>query len=202
MNRKALYNLSYGLFVLTTKYGEKDNACIINTAIQAASDPNQISICVNKHNYTNELICSSKEFAVSVIDQTASFDLIKRFGFVSGREVEKFENFSNYKRLNSGIIYICESTNAYMSVKVEKIIDLGSHNMFIGSIEDMEVLSDKPSITYDYYMKNVKPKPEAKTSKEIIYRCKICGYEYKGESLPKEYICPLCKHPSEDFEKV
>ncbi len=205
MDNKAMYKLSYGLFVLTAKDGDKDNGCIINTAIQAASEPNQISICVNKANYTHDMILKTMEFNVSIISESADFSLFKRFGFASGRDTDKFDGFSDYKTGGNGIRYITTGTNAYISVKVTKTVDLGSHTMFVGTITDMEVLSDTASATYAYYFENIKPKPEAVgTTKDgqTIWRCKICGYEYVGEELPDDFICPICKHPASDFEKV
>ena len=205
MDKKAMYKLSYGLFVLTAKNGEKDNGCIINTAIQAASTPNQISICVNKANYTHDMILSTREFTISVISQKADFELFKHFGFQSGKDVDKFKNYSFCKRGSNGIMYITEGTNAFISVKVAKTEDLGSHTLFVGEITDMEVLAETPSATYEYYMNNIKPKPDAvgKTADgQTIWRCKICGYEYVGEELPEDFICPTCKHPAADFEKV
>ncbi len=205
MDKKAMYKLSYGLFMLTAKEAEKDNGCIINTAIQAASEPNQLSICVNKLNYTHDMVLRTGEFTVSVLSQNAKFDLFRQFGFQSGRDVNKFENFDACARGANGIYYITEGTNAYISVKVKKTEDLGSHTMFIGEITDMEVLSDAPSVTYAYYLENIKPKPQAvgKTeSGQTVWRCTICGYEYVGEELPEDFVCPLCKHPASDFEKV
>ena len=205
MDKKAMYKLSYGLFVLMAKEAEKDNGCIINTAIQAASEPNQLSICVNKLNYTHDMVLRTGEFTVSVLSQNAKFDLFRQFGFQSGRDVNKFENFDACARGANGIYYITEGTNAYISVKVKKTEDLGSHTMFIGEITDMEVLSDAPSVTYAYYLENIKPKPQAvgKTeSGQTVWRCTICGYEYVGEELPEDFVCPLCKHPASDFEKV
>ena len=205
MNAKAMYKLTYGLFVLTAKQGNKDNGCIINTAIQAASEPNQISIAINKANFTHDMVKETGEFTVSVISEKASFELFKRFGFQSGRDVEKFDGFSGMERGNNGIYYVTEGTNAYISVKVEKTEDLGSHTMFIGTITDMEVLTDDNSVTYGYYQEHIKPKPEAvgKTPDgQTVWRCRICGYEYVGEELPDDFICPVCKHPASDFEKV
>ena len=205
MDNKAMYKLSYGLFVLTAKDGDKDNGCIINTAIQAASEPNQISICVNKANYTHDMILKTMAFNVSVISESADFSLFKRFGFASGRDTDKFDGFSDYKTGSNSIRYITAGTNAYISVKVDKTMDLGSHTMFVGTITDMEVLSDTASATYAYYFENIKPKPEAVgTTKDgqTIWRCKICGYEYVGEELPDDFICPICKHPASDFERV
>lgn len=193
------------MFVLTAKEEGKDNGCIINTAIQAASDPNQVSICVNKLNHTHDMIQRTGEFTVSILSQNASFDLFKRFGFQTGREVDKFTDFTACARGANGIYYINEGTNAYISVKVTKTEDLGSHTMFIGTVTDMEVLSGVPSVTYEYYLNNIKPKPQAvSTTEEVqtVWRCTICGYEYVGEELPADFVCPLCKHPASDFEKI
>ena len=174
MDKKAMYKLSYGLFVLTAREDEKDNGCIINTAIQAASEPNQLSICINKANYTHDMIQRTGKFTVSVLSRNAQFELFKHFGFQSGRDINKFETFEKCARGTNGIYYITEGTNI-------------------------------PSVTYDYYQNNIKPKPEAVGKTEdgqTIWRCRICGYEYVGEELPDDFICPLCKHPASDFEKV
>jgi flavin reductase (DIM6/NTAB) family NADH-FMN oxidoreductase RutF/rubredoxin len=205
MNEKAMYKLTYGLFVLTTKDGNKDNGCIINTAGQVTTTPNRISIAVNKANYTHDMILSSKKFNVSILSEAADFEVFKRFGFQSGKDVDKFEGFAGAKRSENGIYYVTEGTNGYISGTVEQTIDLGTHTLFIATVEDMEILSDVPSTTYSYYQSNIKPKPvktgvteEGKT----IWRCVICGYEYVGEELPEDFICPICKHPASDFEKV
>ncbi|MDL2300190.1 flavin reductase [Clostridiaceae bacterium OttesenSCG-928-D20] len=205
MNEKAMYKLSYGLFVVSAKEGERDNACISNTAIQAASTPNQLSICLNKTTLTHEMIMNTGEFNVSVIHQRADFELFKHFGFQSGRDVDKFASFNSCKRAENGIYYITEGTNAYISVKVDQTIDLGSHSLFVGRITDMDVLSDIPSATYDYYRTNIKPKPQNKSnggSPQAIWRCTVCGYEYIGDPIPEDFICPICKHPASDFEKI
>ena len=153
MDRKAMYKLSYGLFVLTAREDGKDNGCIINTAIQAASEPNQLSICVNKANYTHDMIKRTGKFTVSVLSQSVEFELFKHFGFQSGRDINKFEAFDKCARSTNGVYYITEGTNAYISVTVNKTEDLGSHTMFIGEITDMEVLSNVPSVAYAYKMK-------------------------------------------------
>lgn len=204
MDNQAMFKLSYGLFVLTARDGEKDNGCIINTAIQAASTPNQLSICVNKANYTHDMIVKTGIFTVSILNQKASFDIFKRFGFASGRDVDKFADYDECKRGENSVYYITEDTNAYISVKVSKTEDLGSHTMFVGEITDMEILGEEPSVTYAYYFQHIKPKPEASASPsgKTVWRCKICGYEYEGEEIPEDYICPICKHPASDFEKV
>lgn len=160
MNKESLYKLSYGLFILTAKDGDKDNGCIIDTAIQAASGPEQISICVNKTSCTHDMVMRTGAFTVSVLSVSASFELFKLFGFRSGKYINKFEAFDKCERGENGIYYITEGTNAYISVKVTKTEDLGSHTMFIGEITDMDVLSETPSATYDYYLKNIKPKEE------------------------------------------
>jgi len=204
MNKKAMNCLSYGLFVLTAKVGEKDNGCIINTVQQVTSDPNRISITVNKANYTHDMVMESGIFTVSTISEEAKFDLFKHFGFQSGRDVDKFADFSDCAVGENGVKYITLGTNSYLSGKVVQTVDLGTHTMFIADVTDMEVLSDAASATYSYYHSNIKPKPQpekAPTGK-TIWRCTICGYEYEGEELPADYICPLCKHPASDFEKV
>ena len=205
MDKKAMYKLTYGLFVLTANENGKDNGCIINTAIQAAGDPNQVSISVSKQNYTHDMIVRTGKFTVSSITEKADFSLFKRFGFQSGKDTDKFQGFDGWMRGINGVTYITESTNAYISVKVEKSVDLGSHTLFIGKVTDMEVLSDDKSVTYEFYQSNIKPKPEkvGNTPKgETVWRCIICGYEYVGEELPEDFICPWCKHPASDFEKI
>ncbi len=205
MDNKTLYKLTYGLFVLTTKQGEKDNGCIVNTVIQAASEPNTVSVSVSKMNHTHDMICESGVFNASIISEAADFELFKVFGFQSGREVDKFADFADCKRSENGIFYITKGTNAYISAKVTQTVDMGSHTMFIAEVTDMETLNQDPSATYGYYHEHIKPQPQAavKTdAKETIWRCTICNYEYVGEELPADYICPLCKHPASDFEKV
>ena len=205
MDKKAMYRLSYGLFVLTAREGQKDNGCIVNTAIQAASEPNQISVCVNKANYTNGMIARTGEFTISVISQKASFDLFRHFGFQSGKDVDKFASFAGCQRGSNGIYCITEGCNAFIQVRVTKSEDLGSHTMFVGEITDMEVLSQDRSATYEYYMESIKPKPQPVGKTEdgkTVWRCSVCGYEYVGEELPEDFVCPVCKHPASDFEKV
>ena len=205
MDKKAMYKLTYGLFVLTANENGKDNGCIINTAIQAAGDPNQVSISVSKQNYTHDMIVRTGKFTVSSITEKADFSLFKRFGFQSGKDTDKFQGFDGWMRGINGVTYITESTNAYISVEVEKSVDLGSHTLFIGKVTDMEVLSDDKSVTYEFYQSNLKPKPEnvgTTPKRETVWRCIICGYEYVGEELPEDFICPWCKHPASDFEKI
>ncbi len=204
MDNKTIYKLSYGLFVLTAK-DEKDNGCITNTAIQVTSEPNRISLAVNKSNYTHDMIIKTGIFTVSIISEAADFELFKHFGFQSGRDVDKFEGFTDCKRVENGTLAITKGVNGYISGKVINTVDLGTHTLFIADVTDMEVLSDTPSATYTYYQSNIKPKPQAASADEkgkTVWRCKICGYEYEGEELPADFVCPVCKHPASDFEKV
>ena len=198
-----MYKLSYGLFVLTSAFEGKDNGCIINTGIQVTSEPNRISIAVNKTNFTEEIIQKSGKFNLSVLSEDAGFDIFRRFGFQSGRDVDKFSGFSDCRRSSNGLYYITAGTNAYISATVEQTVDLGSHMLFIAAVDDMEVLSDVASATYAYYQSDIKPKPEQKTSSgKTAWRCTVCGYIYEGEELPADFTCPLCKHPASDFEKI
>ncbi len=203
MNEKAMFQLTYGLFVLTAKDGEKDNGCIINTAGQVTAVPNRISITVSKENLTHDMIKKSGKFNLSVIGQRADFELFKHFGFQSGRTADKFAGYDACRRSGNGLYYITEGTNAYISGSVEQTIDLDTHTMFIASVEDMDVLTDDLSATYAYYHSSIKPKPEKPAEQgKTVWRCTICGYIYEGEELPEDFVCPVCKHPASDFEKV
>lgn len=202
MTKNPMFTLTYGLFIVTAQKEGIDNGCLINTATQVSSAPNRISISVNKTGYTHELLQGSDRFALSVLDESADFALIERFGHHSGRDTAKFADFPTCARTPSGLYYVTAGTNAVLSVKTEKTIDLDSHTLFIGSVTDMLLLSDKPSMTYAYYGEHVKPKPTAKASDEPVWRCTVCGYEYHGETIPADFICPLCKHPVSDFVKV
>lgn len=203
MNKKAMYNLTYGLFVLTAAFEGRDSGCIINTAGQVTSEPNRISIAVNKANYTHELVRKSGKFNLSVISQEADFELFKHFGFQSGRTADKFAGYKEAARSANGLYYITAGTNSLISASVEQSLDLGSHTLFIASVEDLEVLSDAASATYAYYQSAIKPKPaQAAATGKTVWRCRVCGYTYEGEELPADFVCPLCKHPASDFEKV
>lgn len=202
MDTKTMYKLTYGLFVLTSGLDGRDSGCIINTAGQVASEPNRISISVNKANFTHDLVKSSGKFNLSILSEEASFDTFRHFGFQSGRTVDKFDGYEACVRSANGLFYVTAGTNGYISATVEQSLDLGSHTLFIASIDDMEVLSSAPSVTYAYYQSNIKPKPEkTKSDGKTVWRCRICGYVYEGEELPADFICPICKHPASDFEK-
>lgn len=205
MDQKVLQKISYGLFVLTANRDGKDNGCIINTACQVASEPLVISISVNKANLTCEMVKETGKFNLSVISEAADFSLFKHFGFVSGREADKFADFSDARRTANGLFAVTKGTNSYLSAEVISSTDLGSHMLFLAKVMDGEIFDQTPSATYAYYFANIKPKPEAVGKTEdgqTIWRCTICGYEYVGEELPEDFICPICKHPASDFEKV
>lgn len=203
MDKKSVYKLSYGLFVLTASEGDRDNGCIVNTVIQLTSDPMQIAVTVNKGNFTHDMIKNTGKFNVSVIDNTAPFELFKHFGFQSGRDSMKFGTPDSYKfapkYADNGLLYVGAYANAFMSGKVVKEIDLGTHTMFVAQMTDGEILSDKPSMTYEYYLANVKTRPEQKKTGWV---CKVCGYVYEGDVLPDDFVCPICKHGAADFEKI
>ncbi len=202
MNKKAMYNLTYGLFVLTTKLGDRCQGCIINTAMQVTSSPNRISITVNKENLTHNVLSYAKAFNISVIAENADFELFKHFGFQSGRDVDKLAGYPYAKNASNGMPYITKGTNAFLSGTVIDTVDLGTHTMFIADVTDGEVLSDVPSASYAYYQSDIKPKPGAASEEKSGYRCKVCGYVYEGDTLPEDFICPICKHGADDFEKI
>ena len=203
MDKTTMYRLTYGLFVLTARHDGRDSGCIINTAGQVTSTPNRISIAVNKDNFTHDLVKASGKFNISILSEEADFDLFRHFGFQSGRTVDKFDGFTDCRRSENGLYVVTRGTNGYISATVEQTLDLGTHTLFIASVDDMEVLSPAPSATYAYYQSNIKPRPEkAAPQGKTTWRCTVCGYVYEGETLPADYICPLCKHPASDFEKV
>ena len=205
MDNKALYKLSYGVFLLTTKSDSKVNGCITNTCIQVANSPTRVAIAVLNTNYTCDLIKESGIFTVSLLDDTCKFETIKHFGMQSGRDVDKFEYLDLPKDLN-GIPYLGWQTCAVISCKVVEQHELGSHTLFIGEIEDAQQLSDNAPLTYADYQNHVKPKPAAKpapSDKKILgWRCKICSYVYEGSELPDDFLCPLCGHGKDDFEPI
>ena len=198
MDNKALYKLTYGLFLLTAKEGDKDNGCIINTAIQVANNPTRISIAVQKGNHTHDMVLNTGEFNVSAISTAADFELFKRFGMQSGRDVDKFEGFTDVNRSDNGILYLTKGSNMYMSAKVTEHFDLGSHTLFVGELIDAQVLAEAASCTYGYYQSDIKPKPAPKTEKRT-WVCSVCGYVYEGDEVPDDFECPLCHHGKSDF---
>lgn len=203
MDKKALYKLSYGVFMLSTKTKSKVNGCITNTCIQVANSPERVAISVLNSNYTCDLIKESGVFALSLLDETCTFETIKHFGFQSGRNVDKFAGLSFPKDVN-GIPYLGWQTCAVLSCKVVESLDLGSHTLFIAEILDAETINDKNPLTYTDYQNHVKPKPQqVNTDRQIVgWRCKICNYVYEGSELPADFTCPLCGHDKDDFEPI
>ncbi len=200
MDTRALFKIGYGLYVLTANDGDKDNGCIINTVMQVTSDPCQIAIAVNKRNFTCGMVQKTRKFNLSVLSESAKFDVFEHFGYHSGRDSDKFAEFYETKRTPNGVLYITQNTNSYMSAFVQQEIDLGTHVLFIAQLVEAEVLNDVPTVTYDFYQKNIKPRPEQTNKKG--WRCKICGFIYEHEVLPPDYICPICKHGAVDFERI
>ena len=204
IDRKALYGISYGLFVLTSGgvgEGLKDNGCIVNTLCQVSDEPLMVSVSVNKRNYTNELIQKTGLFNASFLTRNASMDVFKRFGFASGRDTDKFHGFDGAKRAGNGVLYIKENTNAYICAKVKQTIDLGSHWLYIAQVTEAVRLGDEPSCTYDHYLSDIKPRP-VETEGKAGWVCKVCGYVYEGDELPEDFVCPICKHGVDAFERM
>ena len=210
LDMTAMFKLSYGLFALITKDGEKDNASINNSFFQVSDKPNLVMLSVNVANHSADTIRKTGVFNISVLNEEADFSIFKAFGFVSGRDVDKFKTYSGAtKRAENGLLYLSEASNAMFSCKVIETKEAGNHVLFIAEVTEARVLNEIPSMTYAYYFANVKPKPlpsikkgDANAPKKIGWRCKICGYTYVGETLPPDYVCPLCKHPATDFERV
>ena len=200
MDASALFKISYGLFIATARDAGFDNGCVGNVCVQVASSPTRVALALNKLNKTCWMVKNSGAFNISILSTSAPFDVFKRFGFQSGADVDKFADIPK-KRAENGIVYLDQFTNALLSCKVVDAIDLGSHFLFVAEVEDAKKLSDEESMTYDYYHKNVKPRPNAK-SEVKGWRCKICGYVYEGDELPTDFICPTCKHGAEDFERI
>ncbi len=204
-NKKAMNALSYGLFILSTQHGGKDNGCIINTAMQVTEEPLRILFTVNNGNYTADLLRQSGRFTLSVLSEGAGFDLFRRFGFQSGREADKFAGLdSAVRRGDNGTLQVVQGTNAWISGTVYSTQDLGSHTLFLADVTGGDVLSPEASATYAFYHAHIKPAPAApaaeKPGGKKRWVCKVCGYVYEGDELPADFICPWCKHPAGDFE--
>ena len=196
---KALWNIGYGLYVVTSHDGKKDNGLIVNTVIQVTNTPERIAVTINKQNYSHDIIKETGKMNVNTLTVETPFKVFQAFGFVSGRDTDKFKDCTP-NRSENGLVVLPKYINSYMSLAVEQYIDLGTHGMFICSITEADVVSDLETMTYTYYQKNVKPKPEVKKVKGYV--CKICGYVHEGETLPEDFICPLCKHGASDFEPI
>ena len=201
MNTKALYNLTYGVYFMSAHKDGRDNACIINTAVQVANNPTRISIAAIKGNLTHDMILETGKCNLSALTTDAPFSLFQHFGMQSGRNVDKFADFSDVERSENGLYYLTKYSSAFLSLNIVESHDLGSHTLFIGELVDAEVLEKAENCTYGYYQTTIKAnatKPAEKTG----WRCTVCNHVYEGENLPEDYICPICKHGVEDFEKI
>ncbi len=195
----ALFNIGYGLYVLTVKSGEKENGCIVNSVMQLTNMPNTVAVAVNKANLTHDMIAESGKMNVCCLTTEAPFGIFEWFGFASGRDKDKMKGM-NVKRSENGLPYLNFFSNAFISLEVQNYVDMDTHGLFICLVTECQVLSKEETMTYTYYHKNVKPKPEKKEKKGYV--CKICGYVYEGDELPEDFICPICKHPASDFERL
>ncbi len=195
----ALFNIGYGLYVITSNDGKTDNGLIVNTVTQVTNTPNRIAVSINKDNYSHHIIKKSGIMNINCLSTDAPFSLFENFGFTSGRNTDKFNNYEKL-RSDNGLVFLPRYINSFMSLKVEQYIDLDTHGMFICSITESRVISDIETMTYTYYQDNVKPKPQVDGKKGFV--CKICGYVYEGDTLPDDFICPLCKHGASDFEPI
>ncbi len=194
----ALYNIGYGLYVVTSNDGKKDNGLIVNTVSQVSDNPNRIAVTINKMNYSHHVIKQTGKMNINCLTTDAPFSVFEKFGFQSGRSVDKFEECQPL-RSDNGLVFLPRHINSFMSLKVEQYVDLGSHGMFICEVTESRVINNEKSMTYAYYHENVKPKPQTEGKKGYV--CKICGYVHEGE-LPDDFICPLCKHGVADFEPI
>ena len=195
----ALFNIGYGLYVVTSNDGARDNGLIVNTVSQVTSSPNRIAVCINKENYSHHVIKQTGKMNVNCLSTDAPFSVFENFGFRSGRNVDKFEGI-DVLRSDNGLVFLPKYINSFMSLKVEDYVDLGTHGMFICSVTEARVISNLDTMTYTYYQANVKPKPQVEGKKGYV--CKICGYVYEGDELPEDFVCPLCKHGAADFEPI
>lgn len=195
----ALFNIGYGLYVVTSNDGKKDNGLIVNTVTQVTNTPNKIAVTISKENYSHHVIKQTGIMNVNCLTTEAPFSVFEAFGFTSGRNTDKFANCEPL-RSDNGLVFLPRYINSFMSLKVEQYVDLDTHGMFICEITESRVLSDKETMTYTYYQQNVKPKPQTEGKKGYV--CKICGYVYEGDTLPEDFICPLCKHGASDFEEI
>ena len=195
----ALFRIGYGLYVVTSNDGKKDNGLIVNTVTQLTDTPNRVAVNINKANYSHHVIKQTGVLNVNCLSVEAPFSVFQQFGFQTGRSVDKFAG-QTVRRSDNGLVFLDKYINAFMSLKVEQYVDLGTHGMFICSVTEARVMSDQDTMTYTYYQKYVKPKPQTEGKKGFV--CKVCGYIYEGDELPEDYICPLCKHGAADFEPI
>ncbi len=195
----ALFRIGYGLYVITARADDRDNGTVVNAVMQVTNTPNRVAVCVNKASYSHDLIVQSGVMNLNCLSKSAPFSLFQRFGFQSGREVDKFADLTPFRAQN-GVAILPRHINAYISLAVEQYIDLDTHGMFICTITEAKVVSDEESVTYDYYQKNIKPRPAEKPVKGYV--CRVCGWVYEGDPLPEDIECPICHHGASDFEPI
>ena len=201
MNSKAMYKLSYGLFILTSAEDGKDNGCIVNTVQQVTTEPNRIIVAINKNNLTHDMVLHTGKFNVSILSERSSFDTYKHWGMQSGKDTDKMEQIT-FSRSSNGLVYINDGqTNAFLSATVVSSTDLGTHTLFLADVTDAEVFNEDESATYSFYQKNIKGSPK-KDKKKKGFVCTVCGYIYEGDELPSDFICPWCNHDASYFEPV
>ena len=199
MDPTALFKIGYGLYVVTCNDGTKQNGQIVNTVSQISNNPDRIAVNLNKANYTADVVRKTGVMNVCVLNEQAPFQEFRHFGFQSGRDVDKFAGYDHFDVAMNGVAYLTKYANAYISLKVFNVVDMGSHWMFLCDITESVVLNQIETMTYTFYQKNVKPKPDTEKKGWV---CDICGYVYEGEELPEDFVCPLCKHPASDFSKL
>ena len=194
----AMFKIGYGLYVVTCNDGMRDNGLIVNTVSQVADAPERIAVCINKKNYSHEIIQRTRKLNVNILSTEASFSIFQRFGFQSGRTADKFMGIE-FNRTDNGLPFLKKGINAVISLEAEQYMDLGSHGMFLCRVAERRVVSYQDTMTYNYYQSHIKPKPQPDGKKGWV--CKVCGYVYEGEELPPGFVCPLCKHGATNFKK-
>ena len=203
LDHQALFKLTYGMHVLCARQDGRDNGCIINTAMQVTDTPHRLSVTVNKKSLTQNMILETGRFTISNLSERAVFELFERFGFKSGRDADKFDGFSGWERDKASIPYLTEGTNAFFSCEVEQTLDLDTHTMFIAKVTDMATLDDAASMTYSFYQEHLRPSSDRpQPGNKTVWRCVVCGWEFIGDELPEDIVCPLCEHGASDFIRV
>lgn len=202
IDNQAIFSISYGLYVLIAREGDRDNGCIVNVAQQVADQPLRIMVCVNKQNLTHDMVLRTARFNLCPLSEEATMKPFQHFGFQSGRDVNKFTDCQQELRTENGLLYLPRFINAVISGRVVHTVDLGSHTMFIAEVTEARTLTTSPSITYAYYQQHIKPKPAAAPAAggKKKWVCEVCGYVYEGDELPADFVCPWCKHPASDFK--
>lgn len=198
IDNASLFKIGYGLYVATSNDGEKQNGCIVNAVVQLTQEPIKVAVAINKSNYTHDTVKTTRKVNINCLTERTPFSVFERFGFQSGRDKDKFSDYE-YVMSDNGVAVLTDYINAFLSLEVLDYIDMGTHGLFICNVTEAKTVSDEESVTYSYYQKHIKPKPQKKVKG---FTCKICGYTYEGDTLPQDFTCPLCKHPASDFEPI